>query len=130
MDSRSALPALLDIIFLTLGSMLAAMSQMDEVSALPVEITKIGKGSVITKRGDFEVVTLTISGLTLGKEPVDHDELLKRAAGRDVVLRVQKDMPYSKAIRLIAELSEVGASVSSEVETGSLQEDRTRGADS
>lgn len=116
MGTRNTLPALLDIIFLTFGAILAAMSQMEKVSALPVEITKIGSGAVVLKRGDFEVVTVTSKGLTMGGQPIDRDELLHQASGRDIVLRVQNDLPYGVAIRLIADLSEVGASISSEVE--------------
>ncbi len=117
MGIRNTLPALLDIIFLTLGVILAAMSQMEKVSALPVEVTKIGSGAAVLKRGDFEVVTVTSKGLTMEGHPIERDELLRRAAGRDIVLRVQNDLPYAVAIRLIADLSEVGVSISSEVET-------------
>ena len=56
--AKAILP-LIDLVFLTLGSVLAMMTQMERVTAMPVTLAEVGQGSAVVQRGDFDVLTVS-----------------------------------------------------------------------
>ena len=120
MSSHSVVP-LIDLVFLTLGSVLAAMTQMERVQTIPVEIAEVGEGSVAIRRGRFDVVSLTRDGMTFNGRPVSAGELAAKAAGREIVLRADRALPTQRTLAVLAQLAKAGADVSVQV-TGEPQD--------
>ena len=114
MQAKSILP-LIDLVFLTLGSILGIMSQMERVTALPVELARVGQGAAVIKTGEFSVITLTKDRLTLDGVPVPSEDLKHRVSGKDVVLRPDKNVPTGRTQQVLADLVRAGARVSLEV---------------
>ncbi len=114
MNASSVVP-LIDLVFLTLGSVLGAMSQMSTVEALPVELARVGNGSAIVQAGKFEVLSLTDEGLTHKGDQVSDDQLGQIFKDGDVVLRADQSISAHRMLEVLAELARSGASVTVEV---------------
>ena len=114
MQAKSILP-LIDLVFLTLGSLLGIMSHMERVTALPIELAQVGRGAAIVKHGHFSVVTLTEEGVTVDGDPVAPGELGDRVWRKDVVLRPAKTVQTGRTQQVLADLVRAGARVSLEV---------------
>lgn len=114
MGARSLVP-LVDLVFLALGSVLAAMTQMERVEAIPVAVARVGSGAAHVRRGEFDVVSLTPDGLSLNGQPVDQAHLPARVAARDVVLRADQSLPTQRTLSVLAALVRAGADVSLQV---------------
>ncbi len=65
MNGKTMVP-LIDLVFLTLGSILAAMTQMERVEAIPVAVAQVAGSGQAVQRGEFDVVTVTARGVTVG----------------------------------------------------------------
>jgi len=115
MKSQTAILPLVDLVFLALGAMLACMTQMELISTLPVEVTRIGKGSAVPQHGKIEVLTLTAQGMTLNGKPITENELASKVANKRIVLRAYRGLPTEVTIKVIAKLAESGAEVTIEV---------------
>ena len=116
MKSKAAILPLVDLVFLALGAMLACMTQMEVIHALPIEVTRIGKGSSVMPDSDkFEVLTLSGHGMTLDGKPVTESELVSKTANKKIILRAYKGLPTQDTVRVIGKLAEAGAEVSIEV---------------
>jgi biopolymer transport protein ExbD len=123
MKSKAAILPLVDLVFLALGAMLACMTQMELIHVLPIEVTRIGKGSsVMPQNEEFEVLTLTELGMTLSGEQITESDLPNRTANKRIVLRAYKGLPTQDTVRVIAKLAEAGAEVSVEVQETSSPE--------
>jgi biopolymer transport protein ExbD len=107
---------LVDLVFLTLGSVLGAMTQMQRVEAIDVEVARVGAGSTVVRRGDLRVVTLAADGLTLDGERVEAEDFPRLLSGRSVLLRADRTLPNQRTFELLAELTRAGASVSVELD--------------
>ncbi len=114
MRTQAMMP-LIDLVFLTLGSVLAAMTQMERVTALPVELARVGQGAVVVQQGEFDVLVMKGTGIFLNDEPVDPNALRARLTGRRVVLRVERDLTAGRMMETLAMLHEVATEVSLEV---------------
>jgi len=113
-SQRSILP-LVDMVFLALGAVLGCMTEMAVVHSIPVEVAKVGHG-VVSNHEKFTVLTLTSDGMTLEGESITRSEILAKAANKTIVLRVDKTLPSQDMLELLADLVNVGAKVSLEVE--------------
>jgi len=119
MCPKTILP-LIDLVFLTLGSVLGAMTQMERVESIPVEVAKVGTGSAAVRHGKFEIIALNADGLTLNGKPAKLDELTGRLAGKEVVLRADRGLPTQRTLAVLGSLAGAGARVAVEVtQTGS-----------
>ncbi len=114
MNASSIVP-LIDLVFLTLGSVLGAMTQMSYVEALPVELARVGNGVAVVQVGKFEVLSLTNEGLMHKGREVSEDQLGQIFPSGDVVLRTDRSIPAHRMLEVLAELARSGASVSVEV---------------
>ena len=114
MGAKAMLP-LIDCILLTLGTVLAAMTQMQRVQALPVAVAKVGPGAAVVHHGRFVVLALTDDGLHFEGRSVTAAEAAAELAGRRVVLRADATLPTERTLRVVAVLSKAGEKVSVEV---------------
>ena len=114
MKVQTVLP-FLDMVFLSMGALLAMMVQMEHVTSIPIDTPRIGPGGAIVERGEFHVVTLDQTGITLNGQPIEQDRLMTSVAGERVVLRVERSIPTEETAGLLAALIGVGAMPSLEV---------------
>jgi hypothetical protein len=114
MRSHTILP-LVDLIFLAFGGALCCMTQMEVIRALPVEVTQVGRGSSVVKHGKFAILTLTHDGMNIDGTPIRREDLVDKATGKQLVLRVEGDLPTRETIQVIGDLVRAGAEVSLEV---------------
>ena len=105
-----------DLVFLALGAVLACMTQMDVVQAIPVEVARVGIGSAVSQHGRFEVLSVSPNGLTLNGASITEDELIANLTNKRVVLRAHRTLPTEKTIQVIAKLAQAQAEVSLEVQ--------------
>jgi len=116
MIGKTVIP-LIDLVLLTLGSVLAAMTQMQRVEAIPVGIAEVGAGATVQREG-FEVVTLARDGVHVGGRRVDGERLSALVAGKRVVLRAEKTLPTRRTLEILAEISRTARRTAVEVRTG------------
>ena len=117
--TKAILP-LIDIVFLTLGSVLACMTQMQRVTAMPVSVAEVGSGSAIVHQGKFEILAMTSDGMTLNGKPIDLGRIEQELAGKKIVLRVDRDLPTGRAWQVMARLHCADCEVSVEVKENSV----------
>lgn len=123
MNAKTAIP-LIDLILLTLGSVLAAMTQMQRIEAIDVDVARVGPGPVAVRRGEIRIVTVSDDGLTLDGQAVRREQLADALAGSEVVLRAERSLPTQRTLALLAELTRAAGSVSVEVEPDKPQPGR------
>ena len=128
MGDRTIVP-LIDLVFLTLGSVLAAMTQMERVESIPVAVARTTAGCASVRRGEFDVVAITLEDVRWNGELITYDEIPDRAPGRQVVLRAERSLPTQQTLELLGELIKAGADVSIEVKQSSQapQQETPRG---
>jgi biopolymer transport protein ExbD len=115
MKSQNYILPLCDLVFLCLGGVLAAMTQMEIVNALPVEVTQVGKGSAVVRHDKFKILSLTDNQIVFDGQIISEQQLTEAAANQKVVLRVPKALPTERTVRIIALLAKANAQVSIEV---------------
>lgn len=114
MNSRMMVP-LIDLVFLTLGSVLVAMTQMERVESIAVDVARVGQGSAIVQRGELEVLSVTPEGLILGENLLAPEQLARAVAGKRIVIRAEKSMPTQRTLAVLADVLNAGAEASIEV---------------
>ena len=122
MNGKTMVP-LIDLVFLTLGSILAAMTQMERVEAIPVAVAQVAGSGQAVQRGEFDVVTVTARGVTVGKRVVDEARLAEEIAGRRVVLRIERTLPTQRALAVLARITDVASEVTIEVRRDKTAQD-------
>ena len=110
-----ALMPLIDLVFLTLGSVLAAMTQMERVTALPVTVVESRSGGAVVQHGEFDVVVVTDDTLHFNEMPVTQAELGELATGGRVVLRIAPATASERTLTILGDLYDPGADVTLEV---------------
>ncbi len=121
MKSQTALLPLIDLVFLALGAVLACMTQMDIVRALPVEVSRVGKGSAIVENTELSILAVGEDGMSLDGVPVTAEELLSDTPTGKIVLRADRNLPTEKTVAILAILAEAGANVSIEVDETDIE---------
>ncbi len=116
MGPRHMLP-LLDLVFLTLGAIVAAMTQMERVTTLPVELARIGPGAAVVTQGDLLVITVDQDGaIALDGVPIAEQQIGVSVRNRTVVVRADRRLPSETLLKILAELSRADAEVSVQVD--------------
>ena len=115
MNTRMMVP-LIDLVFLTLGSVLAAMTTMERVEAIPVQVATVGQGASVSRPDEPLILAVTAEGLTLGRQPLAASDLPAAVAGKRVVLRAEKSLATQKTLAVLADIIDAGADASLEVE--------------
>jgi biopolymer transport protein ExbD len=106
---------MIDLVFLTLGAIVALLTQMELIRSIPVSLTRVGQGSSVVTTGEFDVVTLTAQGLTLNGRSIELDEIARRDSWNEVVFRVDREVHSEEMIGVLAEFAKVEAHVQIEV---------------
>ena len=115
MKTDSSLLPLVDLVFLALGGILACMTQMEVIHALPVEVAQIGTGASIVKQGRFSVLALDAEGMTLDGEEIGLDQIPAKVMNMKILLRADRKLPTQQTVEVLAILAKAGADVSIEV---------------
>ena len=116
MKSQIQILPLVDLVFLALGGVLACMTQMQVIRALPVDVACVGRGSAVVQHDSFKVLTLTREGMSLDGEPITEEQLPLRVSNERIVLRAHRQLPTQHTVIVLAKLAEAGAEVSIEIE--------------
>jgi len=115
MKSQTAILPFIDLVFLALGGVLACMTKMEMVTALPISVTRIGKGSAIVQHEKFAVLTVAADGMSLDGKSITKDQLPSQVANKKIILRVDKALPTQRTVQVIGELAKAGVEMSIEV---------------
>ena len=117
MKSQQTILPLVDLVFLALGGILGAMTQMERVTAIPIEVAHVGQGAAIVKHDNMlpsdakeKVDELTFDGVAMNK-----GEIVSKSTGKTIIFRADKDLPTEKMMTVLADLVRVGANVSLEI---------------
>jgi hypothetical protein len=114
MAGKTLIP-LIDLVFLTLGSVLGAMTEMERVTALPVELSELPGQSAPVAREETEMLRLAEDGLSYDGRPIALAEAPGLVGGRQTVLRVARNVPTEQTLQTLDALATAGVSVSVEV---------------
>ena len=115
MQAREFIP-LIDLAFLSLGAVVAILSQTQLVKSFAVEITEVGDGIAAVSRDEVTVITVAEEGLYLDGEAIGLEELAGAVDGRLALLRVDRRVPTEVLINVVGVLAASGAELRIEVE--------------
>ncbi|MHC4415562.1 MAG: ExbD/TolR family protein [Planctomycetota bacterium] len=107
---------LIDLAFLSLGAVVAILSQSHLVRSLPVEVTEVGRGIAVISREAVTVITITTDGLYADGRPVALSELADAVNGRLVLLRVDRRVPTETLVGVMSVLAANDVELRIEVE--------------
>ena len=116
--------SMIDLAFLSLGAVIAILSQTQLVRALPVEVTEIGHGIAVVTRDKMTVVTITANEILVDGEPVTLPEVGGAVDGPTAILRVDRMVPTERLIGVMAQLATAGVELRIEVRERSEGQDR------
>jgi len=107
--------SMIDLAFLSLGAVIAILSQTQLVRALPVEVTEIGQGIAVVTRDKVTVVTITDNEILVDGVGVTLPEVGGAVDGPTAILRVDRMVPTERLIGVMAELATSGVELRIEV---------------
>jgi len=106
----------IDIMFQALGVLIVVVATLQHVDALPVNFATIAKEVVVAKRmGKPVFVVLSKKGLFFGREKVTLDDLKDVVKNKEVILRVDKDIPYGNVVEAISNIQDKAKNIALEV---------------
>jgi len=106
----------IDIVFQTLGVLIVVMATLENVESIPVNLATVGKEVAVTKRmRDCIFVAVSKEGLFSGKKKVSREELGEIVAGKEVILRIDKDIRYGRVVEVTSGIQSRAKAVSLEV---------------
>lgn len=115
MKTDAPLLPLVDLVFLAMGGILACMTQMQVIQAVPVEVTRIGTGASVVRQNRFCILTLDAQHMTLDGKRITQDELPVKIRNKRVILRADRNLATQRTVEVLALLARAGADVSIEV---------------
>lgn len=115
MQGRVFIP-LIDLAFLSLGAIVAILSQTKLIRSLPVEVTEVSPGIAAISREDVAVIVITADGLFADGAPVGPQDLAAVVDGRLALLRVDRRVPTERLVEVMAVLAAGGVELRIEVE--------------
>lgn len=125
MNQMESFIPFLDLIFLTLLSMLAIFSEtsMDRMEAVNVELVTVGQGAEPRDTRPPTILTLTRDGaLFLGRERIEAGVLKTLPANRPLVLRADAGVSYERVLRTLDEIKKTHREVLLEVRRAGEEE--------
>jgi len=106
----------IDIMFQALGVLIVVVATLQHVDALPVNFATIAKEVAVAKRmGKPVFVVLSKKGLFFGKEKVTLDGLKDVVKNKEVILRVDRDIPYGSVVEAISNIQDKAKNIALEV---------------
>lgn len=126
MNARHFIP-LIDFGFLSLGAVMAIMSQLQSIETLPVDIARVGLGASDTLREDVVIVTITDNQLLVDDEAVGLPDLAGRIGDRLAVLRTHRRVATERLVMVMSELA--SADIEQRIEVEEVPADELAGGD-
>ncbi len=117
MQGRVFIP-MIDLAFLSLGAIVAILSQTQLVRSLPVELTEVEEGIAAISRDQIAVITIAREGLFADGEPVALGELATAVGGRLALLRTDRRVPTESLIKVMSVLAAHHVELRIEVDEG------------
>jgi len=106
----------IDIIFQALGALIVVIATLQHVDAIPVNFATVAKEVTVVKRmGKPVFVVLSGKGLFSGREKVTLEALKEVVKDKEVILRVDRDIPYGKVVEAISNIREKAKNIALEV---------------
>jgi len=107
-----------DIIFQTLGVLIVSMTVLEHVESIPVDLARVSKQVKVSQKAQDSVfVAIRRDGIYVGKEKINSNSLIpERIKGKDVILRVDKNIPYGEVVGVISGIRDHAAKLSLEVD--------------
>ena len=99
MRARVFIP-MLDLCFLSLGAIVAILSQTTLLTALPVDVSDVGRGIAAVTREDVTVVVIRDGAIFIDESPVPLDDLAVRIHGL-AVIRIDEREPTEALIEVM-----------------------------
>jgi biopolymer transport protein ExbD len=108
---------LVDLVFLTLGVIVAALTQMQHVTTLAVELAEVGPDAAEIRTDAIEVLALARDGtMSVGETVIDDSQLCEFVESASVVVRADRRLDVERLFEVLAELRRCGIGVSVEVD--------------
>ncbi len=115
MQPRVLIP-LIDLAFLSLGAIVAILSQTQLIRSLPVEVTQIGRGIAVITRDEVTIITIARDGLSVDGRTVGLDEIAGAVDGRLALVRVDRRVPTERLVTVMGVLAAHDVEIRIEVE--------------
>jgi biopolymer transport protein ExbD len=96
---------LIDLAFLSLGAVVAVLSQAQLIRSFPVEITEVRRGVAVITRESITVIVVTGDGVWVDGQPVELDRLPEAVTGRLAVVRADRLVPAEMLVRVMSILA-------------------------
>lgn len=117
MKKIEAMIPLLDMTCLTVGVLLVAMTQMQKVVTIPVDFVKVAKEASVSKNIDTPLfIAISKDGIFVEKKQADLKQLKEVANNREVILRIDRAIPYGEVMKLVSEIKQVTKGINLEVQ--------------
>ena len=107
---------LIDLAFLSLGAVIAILSQAELVRSLPVDVTEIDPGIAALSRDDVTVITITPQDVLVNGQPVRLEAVGDAVDGGLALLRVDRRVPTEILVGVMAQLAAHDVEIRIEVE--------------
>ena len=118
MKNVEGLLPLIDIVFLTLGTLLVCMTRMDMVKSVDVNFVRLGAAQIATVQLEEPVFVAVRPGqLFVDEQEVDPGQAKALVSGRQVVVRAYQSVPYGEVLRLVGNLKDAAANITLEVKS-------------
>lgn len=114
MQARVFIP-LIDLAFLSLGAVVAVLSQTQLIRSLPVRITEIGAGIAAISREQVTVITIAAGGLFIDGQPVALESLGDAVDGPLALVRADRQVPTQRLVEVMGVLAAKGVEIRVEV---------------
>jgi len=106
----------IDIIFQALGALIVVIATLQHVDAIPVNLATVAKEAIVSKRlNDPVFLVISKAGLFLGKERITVNDIDKLTKNREVILRIDRDIPYGRVVEAVSDIQKRAKSISLEV---------------
>ncbi len=114
MHARQFIP-LIDLAFLSLGAVVAVLSQTQLVRSLEIDVSRVPPGVAAIERENLAVVSITQDGLQLDGAPITLDQLAGAVGPRLALLRVERNVPTETLVGVMSALAAGGVEIRIEV---------------
>lgn len=104
MQARWVVP-MIDFVFLSLGGLMAAMTQMEVFKSIPLKLAEANsRASAPSSDAERDVVSISDAGLALNDEPIELGALGPGITRPAVVVRADGDVAHRRVVEVLAEI--------------------------
>lgn len=117
MKTQAILP-LVDLGFLSLGAIVAVLTQTQLIDALPLELARDGEGIAPRVSESLPIVRIDETGVELDSEPIALGQLADVVKGDRVIVRTAGESTTQQLVDVLGALASAGIAAELEVRTG------------